>query len=146
MPPPSPTQADMARGRTRWLVAARIFLALVFVAGASYKGLMTLRAPATELQRLIALSPVSAYGELASRLAMPHPTFFVLLTLLFEVGVAFSVLLALPARRAGYGAALPFFIVLAPLIGWFGLTNLTWAVPTLVLLRYDVSPRVERAG
>ena len=127
----------------RCVTAARVVLALILLAGASYNGLVTLRAPAFELARLIALSPFSFVRDLATAVAMPHPTAFVLLVVVFEVAIAGSVLLTVSVRRGGYAACLLFFVVLAPLIGWYGLSNLTWAVPAVLLLRYDRSATEE---
>jgi hypothetical protein len=70
-------------------------------------------------------------------MAIRHPSLFTGLVILFEVLVGISVLANSSTRRIGYVAALVFFLVLAPLIGWYGLANLVWAVPTLMLLRYD---------
>ena len=121
--------------RSRWIVIGRALLALAFLAGASYNGLVTLGAPAQELQSLITLSPLARYRELAKLVATPQPTLFTAAVILFEVSVGLSVFTQAPFRRLGYLGALAFFVVLAPLVGWYGLTNLAWAVPALLLLR-----------
>jgi uncharacterized membrane protein YphA (DoxX/SURF4 family) len=123
--------------RSHWLLAGRLFLALVFFAGASYNAFVTLRAPVAELGRLIDLCPVTFLRWLASRIAMPHPSAFTLLVIFFEFSVAVLALLGVTARRRAYVASLVFFVVLTPLIGWYALSNLIWALPTLILFRYD---------
>jgi hypothetical protein len=125
------------RGNSRWIAAGRGLLAVVFLAGATYNGVITLRSPAAELGRLIALSRLPIVRDLAGHIALTSPTLFVLLVMLLEVAIAVSSLLPGVVRRAGYVAALAFFCVLAPLIGWYALTNLVWAVPAVALLRYD---------
>jgi len=110
---------------------------VVFLAGALYNIRVTLRSPGSELERLVDLSPVSFYRALAERVTLLHPRVFVLGTILFELAIASSVLLAPAWRRPAYVAALLFFLVLVPLIGWYGLTNVIWAVPAALLLRYD---------
>ena len=110
---------------------------LTFLAGASYNALVTLRAPALELQGLIALSPLPLFRGIATRAAMPHATLFTGLVILFEASVGLSRLAPAFVRRVAYLGALAFFVVLAPLVSWYGLTNLVSAIPAVMLLRYD---------
>ncbi|MCC7308901.1 MAG: hypothetical protein IT173_15155 [Acidobacteria bacterium] len=135
MPNQAESSADATRSRS--LVIGRGMLALVFLIGACYNALVTLHAPALELQRLTALSPLARYREFATLAATPHPTFLIVCVILFEVSVGLSMFARTELRRLGYLGALGFFVVLAPLLGWYGLTNLSWAVPALLLLRYD---------
>src|SRR5512135_1833467 len=102
---------------SRWFVPARILLSVVFLAGAVYNIRVTLRSPGSELKRLIDLSPVSFYRALAERVALLNARVFVFGTILFELGIASSVLLGPTWRRSAYVAALLFFLALVPLIG-----------------------------
>jgi uncharacterized membrane protein YphA (DoxX/SURF4 family) len=131
--------SDKNRIGSHLLLAGRLFLALVFFAGASYNAFVTLRSPVTELGRLIDLCPAAFIRELAIRMAMPYPSVFTLIVILFEISVAVSALLGVTARRIAYIASLAFFVVLAPLIGWYSLPNLIWALPALLLFHYDRS-------
>jgi len=109
----------------------------VFVVRACYNFLVTLRAPVIELGRLIDLSPLAFVWEIARSIALPHAAIFVIGILLIEAAVAVSVLLYVTVRRRAYAASLAFFLMLAPLIGWYALSNLIWALPALVLFYYD---------
>jgi hypothetical protein len=133
----TPTAPAVPHVTSRWIASGRGVLALTFLAGASYNALVTLRAPALELQRLIALSPLPLLRGIATRVAMPHSILFIGLVILFEASVGLSVLAPVFVRRLAYLGALAFFVVLAPLVIWYGLTNLVWAVPAVMLLRYD---------
>lgn len=125
------------QARSVWLIVGRLLIAVVFAVGACYNFLVTLRAPVIELGRLIDLSPLAFVRELARSIALPHATIFVIGVLLFEASVAVSVLLRVAVRRRAYAASLAFFLMLAPLIGWYALSNLIWALPASVLLHYD---------
>jgi hypothetical protein len=126
---------------SRWIAVGRGILALTFLAGASYSVLVTLRAPVIELQGLIALSPLPLIRLIATRVAIPHATLFTVMVVLFEVSVGLSMLAPLFVRRVAYLGALAFFVVLIPLVSWYGLTNLVWAVPVVGLLRHDRADR-----
>ena len=122
---------------SRWLIVGRLLISMVFFIGACYNFFVTLRAPVIELGRLIDLSPLAFIRELARSIALPHATIFVIVILLFEISIAVSVLLRVAIRRRAYAASLAFFLILAPLIGWYAVSNLIWALPALVLLYYD---------
>ncbi len=138
-------QHNPPQTKSRWLIVGRLFIALVFFIGACYNFLVTLRAPVIELGRLIDLSPLAFIRELVRSIALPHATLFVIGILLFEVSVAVSVLLPIMVRRCAYAASLAFFWMLAPLIGWYAVSNLIWALPALVLLHYDKPDMSSRA-
>ena len=127
----------MENTKSTGLIAGRLFLALVFLAGATYNSFVTLKAPATELGRLIDLAPLTVIRDLANSLVIPHATLFAIGVIIFEVSVAVGFLLPVVIRRRAYVASLAFFVVLIPLIGWYALTNLIWAIPALVLLRKE---------
>jgi hypothetical protein len=127
----------MVQHRSLWTAAGRTLVGLAFVAGASYNLLVTLRAPAGELRRLVALSPLAAYRRLAGHLALGHPAGFVVTVILLEFAIAVSMVLPRRWRRCGYVTALAFFVVLVPLLGWYALTNVLWAVPDALLFHYD---------
>lgn len=130
-------QSDKRISKSPLLITGRLFLALVFSAGATYNLFVTLREPDKELGLLIELSPLKFINEIASRILMPHATMFIIMIILFEAAIAVSVFLPVTARLRAYVAALVFFLVLIPLIGWYALTNLIWALPALVLLNVD---------
>jgi hypothetical protein len=130
-------QNGIRRKRSPWLTAGRLLLVFVFFAGALYNLFVTLRAPAVELGRLIELSPLAFIRELASSVVLPYAGAFVIIVILFELSIAISVLLRVRVRRRAYMASLVFFVILLPLIGWYALSNLIWALPVLGLIRYD---------
>ncbi|HNW60797.1 MAG TPA: hypothetical protein PKI62_14040 [bacterium] len=123
--------------RSPWLIASRLLIAAVFLAGAFFNAFVTLRAPAIELGRLIDLSPLAFIRDLARGIAIPYATPFVIAVILFEISMAVSVLLRIKVRRRAYMVSLAFFLVLMPLIGWYAVSNLVWALPALGLLCYD---------
>lgn len=139
-------QHNPPQTRSHWLIVGRLLIAVVFFAGACYNFLVTLRAPVIELGRLIDLSPLAFIRELARSIALPHATLFVIGILLFEVSIAVSVLLPVTVRRCAYTASLAFFWMLAPLIGWYAVSNLIWALPALALLHYDRPDTSTRAA
>ncbi len=139
-------QRDKQQTRSPWLLPGRLLIAAVFLAGAVFNFFVTLRAPAVELGRLIDLSPLPFIQELARCIAIPYATIFVILIILFEVSIATSVLLGVRVRRCAYIASLLFFLVLAPLIGWYAVSNLIWALPALILLHYDKPETNRRAA
>lgn len=130
-------QSNPPQTRSRWLIVGRLLIAVVFFVGACYNFLVTLRAPVLELGRLIDLSLLAFIRELVRSIVLPHATLFVIGILLFEVSIAVSVLLRVAVRRRAYAASLAFFLALAPLIGWYAVSNLIWVLPALMLLHYD---------
>lgn len=130
---------DRRQTKSPWLIAGRLLIAAMFLGGALFNAFVTLRAPASELGRLINLSPLPFIRELARGIAIPHATIFVMVVILFEAIIAVSLFLRLRVRQYAYVSSLVFFLVLAPLIGWYAVSNLIWALPALALLCYDKS-------
>lgn len=133
---PSPRKSERAVREPLLTLGGRILLAAVFLGGAAYNTLVTLRDPES-LRGFAELAMLDVLQLLILEWVMPYATLFVGLLIAFEASV--GVLLLLRGRRVRLAliAAAVFFIALVPVVREYGLANLPFFLVTLALLRRE---------
>ncbi|MBN2554647.1 MAG: hypothetical protein JXA97_01805 [Anaerolineales bacterium] len=115
----------------------RIVFAVIFLLGSIANSIILVTNPGL-YHGFADLSILPFYREAWTRFVIPHPVFFVGLIILFELGLAFSLLYKGLYVRLGLLLAAIFMLFLVPF--WWsggGLLNLIFAVLLLWLARYS---------
>jgi hypothetical protein len=138
-PPPH----DHAGREPLLALGGRLLLSLVFLAGAAFNVLVTLRHPES-LRGFADLAILHVLRLLILEWVIPYATLLVVLLIAFEVMVGVLLLARGTAVRLGLLAAVAFFVALVPVVREYGVANLPFFLVALVLLRREYPTSVFR--
>ena len=135
--PAASTEPDFRpRSAPPLALAGRMLLALVFLAGAAFNALVTLR-NLESLRGFADLAMLDVLRQLILEWVLPYATPFVFLLIAFEATVAVLLLARGAAVRLALLAVLAFCVVLIPILREFGLATLPCLALSLTLLRHE---------